>query len=278
MLIAGLLQISQSWAATAAAPTLGVISFAEKPARIIRATTLYGVTAGTRLQAGDILQSGASVLQIEGLPAATVALGPDTRVLLARDGNRTEISLLSGWLKLQPAADPSHNGLAINAGTVVFTVTNSASVIHAGNRRIELFVEDGTQSVSERDGHGHTGNSLSLSRETYAVQNTDDALKSVGRPPETFVNALPRPFLDPLVPQAKKSGNSPALKKEREVTFDDIAPWLSGPLNLNQNQLANRFGPRLNDATFRQDIKTHLGGRLDWELELFRFEQRKRLH
>ncbi|WP_017256050.1 hypothetical protein [Pseudomonas tolaasii] len=272
LLLAGLLQLPLVHAASA---PIAVIAYAEKPLKLIRATTLYTIGPGTRLQGGDILQTGAAGIQIEGLAAANLALGPDTRILIATHNKDTQINLLNGWLKLQPVAGNGHANLAVTTGGLGFTLTNSASVIHVGKRQTEIFVEDGSQVVSELDAHGKTDHSVTLDHEDFAQRVGDAQLKIVPRPEQAFIDALPPQFLDPLVPLGKKTPKAPEPVKERDVTYEDIAPWVVSPLNLNQQMLASRFAPRLNDPAFQQAVKVNRGGVLAWELELLRLERRK---
>lgn len=275
LLLAGLFQLSL---AHAAPPPLAVITYAEKPLRLIRATTLYTVGPGTRLLGGDILQTGAAGIQIEGLAATTLALGPDTRILIATNSKAAQINLLSGWLKLQPAATSAPIHLAVTTGELAFVLTKSASVIHVTARQTEMFVEDGTQAVNNVDSHGKPGHSLTLGREDFAQAASGGDLKVVARPEQTFIDALPPQFLDPLVPLGKKVPAAAEPKKERDVTYDDIAPWVVSPLNLSQQMLARRFAPRLVDPAFRQAVKSNRGGVLEWERELLRQEQRTHAH
>lgn len=275
LLLAGLFQLPL---VTAAPANIAVISYGEKPLHLIRATVLYTVGVGTRLQGGDILQTGAAGIQIEGLAPATLALGPDTRILIATNSKATQINVLNGWLKLQPLAGKAHAGLAVNTGNLAFTVIDSASVVHVGSHQTEIFIEDGNQPVTELDSHGKPGRSVTLSHEDFAQRTSDTPLKTINRPDQAFIDALPRPFLDPLVPLGKKIPSAGAPKKEREVTYDDIAPWVVSPLNLSQQMLASRFAPRLTDPTFRQAVKNNRGGVLEWEIELLRLERRKNPH
>lgn len=275
LLLAGLLQLPHALAAPA---TIGVIAYAEKPLKLIRATSLYTVGVGTRLQGGDILQTGAAGVQIEGIASTTLALGPDTRILIATHRTAAQINLLNGWLKLQPVAGNTHANLAVTTGALAFTATQSSSVIHVSPRQTEIFIEDGSQVVNELDTHGKGEHSVTLGHEDFAQRSTGSALKIVPRPEQAFIDALPRQFLDPLVPLGKKIPAASEPKKERDVTYDDIAPWVVSPLNLSQQMLASRFAPRLNDPTFRQAVKVNRGGVLEWELELLRLERRKNAH
>ena len=275
LLLASLLPIAL---VHAAAPSIAVIAYAEKPLKLIRATALYTVGPGTRLQGGDILQTGTAGVQIEGLAAATLALGPDTRILIATNSNAAQINLLNGWLKLQPVTGNSHGNLAVTTGGLAFNLTDSASVIHVGKHQTEMFVEDGSQVVSQLDNRGKADRSVTLGHEDFAQREGDAPLKIVPRPEQAFIDALPPQFLDPLVPLGKKTPKANEPKKERDVTYEDIAPWVVSPLNLSQQMLASRFAPRLNDPTFRQAVKVNRGGVLEWELELLRLERRKNAH
>lgn len=275
LLLAGLFQLSL---VQAASTPIAVIAYAEKPLQLIRATTLYTVGAGTRLQGGDILQTSTAGIQIEGLAATTLALGPDTRILIATNRKAAQINLLNGWLKLQPAGGNTHATLAVTTGALAFAVTHSASVLHVGKHQTEMFVEDGSQEVSELDNHGQPVRSVTLDHEDFAQRQGDTPLRRVPRPEQAFIDALPRQFLDPLVPLGKKTPAASEPKKERDVTYEDIAPWVVSPLNLSQQMLASRFAPRLNDPAFRQAVKQKRGGVLEWELELLRLERRNNAH
>lgn len=98
-LLAGLLHLSPLLAAPA---EIGVISAAEKPVQLLRATSVYQANAGTRLQSADYLEAGSTGVLIDQLAGTRIALGPHTRLYLEHTGNTTHLNLLQGWLKLQP--------------------------------------------------------------------------------------------------------------------------------------------------------------------------------
>jgi len=255
---------SLAWSgnALASAPA-SVISYAEMPVQLIRGTALYTVTAGIAVQSGDIIESGAAGAQIEGLASATIAIGPDTKIYLGRSGSLTEVDLLNGWLKVQPRSPSSPSMLTIVSGAFRIDAAGGASVIHATSGQVELFVEEGQQAVAELDKRGQPGHRQDLAREQYAVRRADQPLLLAGRPTKDFVAAMPKQFFDALVPVAHKLGSPPPLKKERDVAYEDISPWLLG--FGDKKILVARFAPRLTDPVFHKKLSDELGRSAEWK-------------
>src|SRR5690606_22493964 len=94
--ILGALALALAPAAPALAQT-ALISHAEQPSRLIRKTTVHQAPAGVRLQAGDIVESHAGLVQIEWANGARFALGPASSVLVNDAGAAPSASLLRGW-------------------------------------------------------------------------------------------------------------------------------------------------------------------------------------
>nr|WP_314577886.1 hypothetical protein [uncultured Pseudomonas sp.] len=276
ILLTGLLQVPELFAAPA---TIGVLALAEKSVRLIRAATLYQAPAGTHLQTADVIESEQSSAQIDDLAGIRLALGPHTRIYLDRSGGGTHIVLFQGWLKLQPVSSAKPENLTVSTATLTLDASHSASVIHADGTRVEVFVEDGTQTLIEQDNRGHEGRKLTLKQEDYAQRKGDEPLSAPGRPGSDFISAMPAAFFDPLPNvSSKKLPNAP-LDKVRDVAFDDVSQLLLGPiktgsLKLDNRSLATRFSPRLADPAFRQTIVQRFGGTLEWETELYRFERK----
>lgn len=275
ILLAGLCQVPELFAA----PTsVGVLSLAEKPVQLLRGVTLYQASVGTHLQGADLIESERSNVQIDGLAGIRLALGPGTLIYVQRTGSGTDIALLQGWLKLQPMTGAKPEHLTVTTAQLTLDASHSASVIHADGNRVEVFVEDGTQTLSERDKRGHDGRKRTLKQEEYAQRIGDDPLSAAGRPNSDFIKAMPPAFFDPLpAVSLKKLPNAP-LVKVRDVTFDDASPLLLGALTFNGRSLATRFSPRLSDSAFRQAVVQHFGGSLDWETELYRYERKRTTH
>ncbi|HGM5581477.1 TPA: hypothetical protein ACKP22_003180 [Pseudomonas putida] len=270
-LLAGLLHLSPLLAAPA---NLGVISVAEKPVQLIRATTLYEASAGTRLQSTDYLEAGSAGVLIDQLAGTRVALGPHTHLYLEQRGNTTHLSLLQGWLKLQPLAGVPQGRLQVSTANLALDASKAASVIHADTSGTEVFVEDGMVSVRGPQQAPRDAARQVLRREEYAQAKGQGPLGAAGRPSGEFISAMPPAFFDPLPSvAARKLANDP-LNKLRDVTFADASPLLLGPLKPNAGSMATRFAPRLADPAFRQAIVQRFGGTLDWETALYRFERK----
>ncbi|WP_296187481.1 hypothetical protein [Pseudomonas sp. UBA1879] len=272
VLITGLCQVPALLAAPASA---GVLSLAEKPVQLLRGVTLYQAPLGTHLQGTDLIESDQSNVQIDGLAGIRLALGPHTRIYVQRTSNGTDIALLQGWLKLQPVTGAKPEHLTVTTAQLTLDVSRSASVIHADGRHVEVFVEDGTQTLIERNRRGQEGRKTTLKQEEYTQRNGDDPLSAAGRPDSGFIKAMPPAFFDPLpAVSLKKLPNAP-LVKVRDVTFDDAAPLLLGAVTFKGRSMAIRFSPRLSDSAFRQAVVQHFGGSLDWETELYRYERKR---
>jgi hypothetical protein len=260
-----------------AAPSdVGVITFTEQPLRLIRASVLYNAASGVRLQNGDLIESERSMAQIEGLATGALALGPNTRIaIIQREGTTTTLHVLRGWLKVQPKPGNTANGLKINTRNLHLDVSRSASVMQVKEELVEIFVENGTQSIVELDKRGQSGRKSLLSHEQYTQRMGEAPLQPPGRPPATFISTMPVAFFDPLILLAGRPARNVQPKKIRDVDFEDVAHWLHAP-GLNQAHLATQFAPRLASPAFRKSIIHEMGGSFEWENALYRFESKSR--
>lgn len=227
-------------AAQARADSVAAISFAEQPVRLLRATSFYLAARGAHLQDGDIVDTGASGIQIDGDGAATLAIGPGSRVYFKLAGGALTPTLLEGWLKIQPGAQASARAVMVSAGALQFNAAGLAAIIHLDADKAELFVESGEAAVIEKAGAKALA-PVKVGRELYAVRGAKLPLKVVGRPPKDFVGAMPPAFFDKLIPVAAR-GPAPAPKLDRPALFTEVAPWLAGDSALYQ-LLDRRFNP-----------------------------------
>ena len=219
----------------AAAAPASAISYAEAPVRLVRDTSLFTAARGAKLQTGDIIETGAGPVQLEGVGAA-VAVGPGSRVYF-KLGDKAELTLLSGWMKVQAGT----TGPIINAGTLRVTPDGSSLIINAAPGKTALFVETGTPSAAEMQGSKQL-RVTKFAREQYAVRTTKEALKVLPRAPKDFLGAMPPAFFDPLVVVSFK-GAAPAPKLERAAVFaTDVAPMLADDPAVFQ-VLNRRFNP-----------------------------------
>jgi len=240
-----------------------VLTVADQPLRLIRGAAVYKAGGGVAVQKDDILETDAAGAQVEAGVDAIVALGPQSRVLvanLAADGKApVELELLQGWAKVYA------KGRRISVVTPALQVTLAAgsTIVHAGAGLDAVFAEEGEQQVAK------AGTILKLAAEQYAGIDAAKPQPVVGRPPRAFVGALPPAFRDHLAraPDVRNAGKV-APVKEREAAFADVDDWLASALPARRRFVA-RFKPRLSDPDFRKQLDRALGQSPDWKPVLY---------
>ena len=243
--------------------TRAVLTLADQPLRLIRGAAVYKAGSGVAVQKDDILETEAAGAQVEAGADAIVALGPQSKVLvanLAADGKSpVELELLQGWAKVYA------KGRRANVVTPALQVTvpSGSTIVHAGAGLDAVFAEEGEQQAAKG------GTILKLAAEQYAGIDTAKAQLVAGRPPRAFVSALPPSFRDHLarVPGVRNAGKV-APVKERDAAFADVDDWLASTLPARRRFVA-RFKPRLSDPDFRKQLDRALGQSPDWKPVLY---------
>ena len=235
-----LLLVSCPLALPASAAATAAISYAELPVRLVRDTTLYLAARGAHLQHGDMLESGASGIQLEGVGGSAVALGPASRVYLKLGADSAELVLLDGWMKIREGST------IVSTGAVRLNSTGSTVILHARAGKTELFIETGEPPVSEMQG-GKFLLTTRMKREQYAIRTGKAPLKVLPRPPKDFLGAMPPAFYDALVAVSFK-GAATAPKIEGKASFAEVGPWLAGEPDLYQALYRRFFPPKRTPA------------------------------
>jgi hypothetical protein len=234
-----------------------VLASTDAPLTVVRGATVTAAAAGDALRDGDLLESHDGVAQLQDGHGTVVALGPQTRAMLAGDAH---VALLQGWLKIAAAscaAAPCAQARVDTERGAVDIGVNSAAVfaVPEAADTFGIFSETGTQSYATRPPapipNGH-----------FARIDDHAHLQLLARPPDAFVTAMPVAFRDALQPFGVVN-RSRSPQPSRAVTYDDIAPWLNSKLPARKTFPA-RFRPRLADAAFRRDIESHLKTLPDW--------------
>jgi hypothetical protein len=240
-----------------------VLTLADHPVRLIRGAAVYKAGSGVAVQKDDILETEATGAQVEAGADAIVALGPQSRVLvasLAADGKSSvELELLQGWAKVYAKGRRA----TVVTPALQVTVPSGSTIVHAGEGLDAVFAEEGEQQVAR------AGTTLKLAAEQYAGIDTSKQQLVTSRPPRTFVSALPPAFRDHLarVPGVKNAGKV-APVKERDAAFADVDDWLATTLPARRRFVA-RFKPRLLDPDFRKQLDRALGRSPDWKPVLY---------
>lgn len=169
-----------------------------------------------------------------------MTLGPKTRIYLERNSGSTNIYLLQGWLKIRPSAGAGGQAVQITTRSVRVNLSQSAGVIHSSDSLIEVFVENGSLTLTETG--SKKKRKMRLLEEQYAQRKGEEPLQPAGRPPGSFITAMPNAFFDPLVLLSGRPLAALLPKKIRDVEFADVASLLQAP---GLAELAKRFAPRL---------------------------------
>jgi hypothetical protein len=242
-----------------------VLTLLEAPLRLIRGAVVYRAGAGVALQKDDILESGAGAAQVEAGPGAILALGPQTRILIASlpaEGRGSlDIMLLQGWLKV---LDKDGRATVVTPALQV-SFANGSTIVHVETGQDAVFAEEGEQQLTRTGKPDARGKGpFKLAAEQYAALEPGKPF-APGRPPRTFITAMPPGFRDRLapVPDVPKAGKVQP-NKEREADFADVEAWLQATLPVRKTFVV-RFKPRLADPAFRKALDGALGQSVDWK-------------
>jgi hypothetical protein len=84
------------------------------------------------------------------------------------------------------------------------------------------------------------------------------------RPDSSFVEPMPHQFRDTFSSLLSHfSGKPPEPKRDHEVTYSEIQPWLTIGKAWRKG-FVNRFQPCLNDPAFRKALDAHLKDHPEW--------------
>ena len=256
------------------AQEIGALTLVEGPLRIIRGTTVLRSGEGVKLRQGDILESAnPGFAQLEFAGGTIVALGPSTRVFLFHSGAghagvkmadriaTAELVLLNGWLKGEPG---SKAGAYRYATPLLAATTREGTVVlHAAGGATEIFVESGSATISQESPQGNLGQPISAKAGQFFSRATDREVTTSPRISQAFLDGMPRSFRDTFPPRPV-SGRPPEPKREHEVTYSEIQPWLTIGQSW-RGGFVERFQPRLKDAAFRKELEAHLDQYPEWD-------------
>ena len=253
--------------APAAVQDVGAVTFLEGSLRIIRGTTTFQATEGTRLTLGDIVAtSDNGFAQLEFVDGAIVALGPSTGIYIFRHGTGgpagAELVLLNGWLKGQ--ADLPSGSYRFESPTLVATTGNGVVLFHQHESECDVFVESGSAAIGEVSSDGSAGKPTSGKAGQFFSRHKGKNLVGSLRPDAAFLEAMPRPFRDALPSRLTHFVNKSAQPKaQRPVSYAEIQPWLTMPSAWRKG-FVDRFGPRLKDPEFRKQLEVHAAEHPEW--------------
>lgn len=243
---------------------IALLTLLEGDAFLLRGNGRFALAQGVVLLPEDVLELPAEthLARLEFTDGTTLALGPDSRLLLAPrlSGERTgaRAYLLSGWAKLGAAP-----GVASRLSTPFVDVATTAGtlVLSVQPANARLFAEAGEIALRRAGAPPLTlkaGESLELSLVPGA------GAASPGRPPPAFIAAMPRAFRDVLPSHlAKFQDRTVPPRRLGDLAYADARPWLDAEPALRRANLP-RWRPLARDPEFRRALAADLKSHLEW--------------
>jgi hypothetical protein len=253
-------------AAPVCAAPVGTVTIMDGKAHVARGTAVHALAEGGTLEEGDIieLEEGA-LLQVELADGSAMSFAGAAKALMptpASSGERlSDVLLLSGWAKFNLAS--AANLPAVRTPLLRLISQNVSYVMQVAPDGNELFVETGELvpvfMVSR------SGQPAVIKAGEYLNVKADASATTAGRPPQPFVKAMPRPYLDKLpqrLPKLKARGVE--FKRERDVSFAEVDGWIKIRPAGRPAYLA-QFKPMLKDKVFLRDLEPAIKNYPEWD-------------
>jgi hypothetical protein len=255
-----------------ASERIAVVTLLEGPAALVRGTTRYALAEGVRVRPGDIIEvSEKGLAEIEFFEGTALALGPGARMLsivASRSKSATgDYYVARGAMKISGVKQ----GETMRLITPVFTVQpgEGSAVLVLGAADGAVFVEGGAVRITEPAVKGAAPAPAVLKGGEFYARKADQKGALAARPPQSFVAALPRTFLDPLPSRlARYKEREIQPKRLDEVNYAEVEDWLKAPPDIRR-PLMPRFRPRLADPAFRSELIANLKHHPEWDPILF---------
>ena len=252
------------------AQSIGTVTLAEGPLKLLRGTGVFAAAEGLRVNEGDILDSaGAGVTQLELVDGTIVMLSGASRLFVysypLQGAGSMELILFSGWLKAgtkkgEPPAERRYTTLLLGAATPDATL-----VMRADGEGVELFLESGSAKLGEVGSLGQLAAERAARSGEFAARTAGRALQTSARPPAAFVSKVPVPFRDtPPSRMARYKDREIEPKRERDATYEDVADLLKLPRNWRKG-VVKRFQPRTKDPAFRAALDANMKLHPEWD-------------
>jgi hypothetical protein len=246
---------------------LGIATLVEGGPLVLRAATWYKLVPGARMEDGDIIDAGERAqVQIEFAAGSAASLvGAGSLYLAPPSASATAgsltLSLPRGWLKVV-ASSPE---LRVRTTIAEIATTDAILVLRTAGPSLEFFIESGTARLTEFLPNGASATARDVKRGEFGSKPADAPFALQPRAPKTFVEAMPRHFVDPLPRLAAKFKNVPVLAVDHDVTYAEAEPWLA---SRDRAVFEKRFTSRLRDPAFRKAVEPHVARYPSWDRKL----------
>ncbi len=257
-----------------ASVAVGLATILDGDALLLRGTSQFTLAEGTRLYAGDILETGANsrLLQLEFADGTRLSLGPATRLQVmpqlgaARAKAAPHAYLLQGSLKLHTGAKaaPGKPNTVLASPWLDLQAGSASAVLLVQANSTRLFAETGDVGLLSWRASAPPTNTLKSGELLSWSASAKPLLTS--RAPSEFVQSLPKAFLDNL-PARAALFNAPerqlVLTRVGEPAYALVQPWLDAEPALRKANLS-RWKPLAAKPEFRQALRASMGAHPEW--------------
>ncbi|HUH92475.1 MAG TPA: hypothetical protein VL742_04935 [Casimicrobiaceae bacterium] len=253
---------------------LGVVTIADRGARVLRGATWYNLTEGARVQDGDVIEAAdrgqvqvelnsGPVMNFAG-PAGLLAVSGGAAAREGRPASTAEVYLPRGWLKF--AAKKGGAPLRVRSASGAAGATDGVAVVHAETDIMEMFVETGAAKLFEPGKSGGDGVAHDLKSGDFALRAGERPFATADVPPQKFIAGLPRHFRVPLPALAGQFAVTRVqLAADRPISFAEAEPWLASPY---RRLFIKRLQTRLSDPEFRSAAAAKAQAYPEWQAML----------
>ncbi len=255
--------------ASIAAQRMPLVTMLDGDATLLRDGARFALAEGVRLQAGDLLVTGAQtrLLRVEFPGGPSLAFGPDSRAMLTPhlgdDSQHAGVYLLSGWVKL---AAPANVAGAIRSPVADIETTGGTLILVVHADAAQAFAESGPSRVQPR---APDAAAQPLKSGEMLTLTTDGARPVLARgAAPSFVQAMPRAFMDSLPSRTAAFPADVAPRRLGDMSYVDAQPWIDAEPPLRQ-AFAASWRRLAVDAQFRAGLVRGLKSHPEWTPILF---------
>ena len=249
--------------AAAAAPRAPLVTMLDGDALLLRDGARFALAEGVRLQAGDLLSTGAHtrLLRVEFPSGVGIAFGPDSRAMLTPDlgdDMRAGVYLLSGWVKL---VAPSGVSGAIRSRVADSDTTSGALILSVQADGAQAFAETGPSRVQPRAADAPAQPLKSGEMLTVAAGGGKPLLAKGAS--QAFVQAMPRTFMDSLPARFAAFSADVPPHRVGDMSYADAQPWIDAEAPLRR-VFAERWRRLAAEPEFRSGLVGGLKSHPEW--------------